>query len=338
MKNGPNPNDSCLNQPLLTLREGAAPHFHRQLNYNQRCPPDLIKTTSHLPFKQLSVCFLAAITFFHLFLPFVLYELMTLRPLCGLQIVPTCVLNINLKHKTTTTTTKSKPSDSSQPVKCDAGVNSDSRIIAVSTVSKEERAEVKAASLLTLRKIIWVEIAFSVQQMTSAACLDGPSLGTGSEIPRTAKLATRQGGGITFLICFVLLVSAVSYHIAEAAQRSEPGTSHSFIIMRCDATSDTWHHTWMMDLTVLFPKLHWLSCRRRSVIPLRIIRVQIRLISPIVTLTQHLPAGILGICWAFKGIMVSFLCAYCAYAERNRASLNTFITSFHCRENVISEN
>lgn len=75
--------------------------------------------------------------------------------------------------------------------------------------------------------------------MTSAACVAGPSLGPGREIPRTAKLATRQGGGITFLICFVLLVSVVSYHIVEAAQWSELGTSHSFIIMRCNAASDT---------------------------------------------------------------------------------------------------
>lgn len=109
-------NDSCLNRPLLTLHEGAAPRFHRQLNYNQHCAPDLIKTISHLPLKTVKRVFPGS----HYLLPFALYELMTPRPLCGLQIVPTCVLNVNLKHKTTRTTKKRKQ----------AGVNIKSGIIA----------------------------------------------------------------------------------------------------------------------------------------------------------------------------------------------------------------
>lgn len=47
-------------------------------------------------------------------------------------------------------------------------------------------------------------------------CVDAIT-GTGPE--RVANLATRQGGGITFLICFVLHVSVVSYHCVEAVLR-----------------------------------------------------------------------------------------------------------------------
>lgn len=110
-------NDSCLNRPLLTLREGAAPHSQRQLHYNQGWAPDLIKTISHLPLKTVKRAFPGS----HYLLPFALHELMTSRPLCGLQIVPTSVLNVNLKHKTTTRTTKKRKQ---------AGVNIKSGIIA----------------------------------------------------------------------------------------------------------------------------------------------------------------------------------------------------------------
>lgn len=46
--------------------------------------------------------------------------------------------------------------------------------------------------------------------------------------------------------------------------------SQSFIIMRHDAAVDTTDHTWMMDLTIMLSKLHWLNRGRCSIIPLQV--------------------------------------------------------------------
>lgn len=127
-------NDSCSNGPLLTLREGAAFRFHMQLNYNQHCPPDLIKTLKR------------AFPSSHYLLPFGLYELMTSKPLCGLQIVPTCVLNSN---STTENNSTQKQAVCLVHSLGNAGVNINSCIMAASTVrGQRERAEAKAANLL----------------------------------------------------------------------------------------------------------------------------------------------------------------------------------------------